>query len=122
MARILLVDDEDTILNTLGTLLRSELHEVLTAREGQEAYDLIWSTQDIELLITDIRMSPVDGMELMRLSKEVRPQMPIVVVSAYLDDKTIRQVEDLGCAGYIRKPFTVKEALQVIRKALGEES
>lgn len=122
MARILLVDDEEVVLQTLGALLRSEYHDVLTAREGQEAYDLIWSTQDIELLITDIRMSPVDGMELMRLAKEVRPNMPIVVVSAYLDDKTIKQVEALGCAGYIKKPFTVQEALAVIRKALGDKA
>jgi DNA-binding NtrC family response regulator len=122
MAKILLVDDEDTVLDTLGTLLESELHDVIPIQEGKEAYDLIWSTTEIDLLITDIRMSPVDGMQLMRLAKEVRPSLPIVVVSAYLDDRTIKQVMDLGCTAYIKKPFTVKEALEIVKKALSEGS
>lgn len=119
MAKILLVDDEEVVLETLGSLLRSEMHEVTAVSEGQEAYDLIWSTADIDLLVTDIRMSPVDGMKLIKLAKEVRPALPIVVVSAYLDDDTIKQVMGLGCATYIKKPFTVEEALASVKSALG---
>lgn len=87
-------------------------------REGSEAYDLLWSAEVFDLLMTDIRMSPVDGMQLMRLAKEIRPAMPLVVVSAYLDEKTIEKVLTLGCSAYVKKPFTIEEVLAAVGKAL----
>ncbi len=118
MARILIVDDDEPVLMTLDVLLRSEGHEVRPVREASEAFDVLWSSQPYDLLITDLRMAPVDGFELIRVSREVRPEMPILVVSAYLDDGTVEKIESLGCAGYVRKPFTVEDILGALRKVL----
>lgn len=116
MARILLVDDEQVVLDTVGTLLRSERHQVVPVREGSQAFDLIWSSELFDLLITDIRMSPVDGMQLIKVAREFRPNLPILVISAYLDSTTIQQVKKLGATDYVKKPFSTKDILSAIKR------
>ena len=70
MAKILLVDDEDSVLKTIGMLFRSEGHEVTPIREGAKAAELVKSPEKFDLLITDIRMAPVDGMQLIKLARQ----------------------------------------------------
>jgi CheY-like chemotaxis protein len=118
MARILLVDDEESVLRTVGMLFRSEGHEVVPIREGQKAIDMIKSTEQFDLLLADIRMEPVDGMQVIKMAHELRPAMPIVVISAYCSEKTVRQAISLGCSAYVKKPFKTEEVLEAARKAL----
>ncbi len=118
MARILLVDDEESVLRTVGMLFRSEGHEVVPIREGQKAIDMIKSEEQFDLLLADIRMEPVDGMQVIKMAHELRPAMPIVVISAYCSEKTVRQAISLGCCAYVKKPFKTEEVLEAARKAL----
>lgn len=118
MARILLVDDEESVLRTVGMLFRSEGHEVVPIREGQKAIDMIKSDEQFDLLLADIRMEPVDGMQVIKMAHELRPAMPIVVISAYCSEKTVRQAISLGCSAYVKKPFKTEEVLEAARKAL----
>ena len=118
MARILLVDDEESVLRTVGMLFRSEGHEVVPIREGQKAIDMIKSEEKFDLLLADIRMEPVDGMQVIKMAHELRPAMPIVVISAYCSEKTVRQAISLGCSAYVKKPFKTEEVLDAARKAL----
>lgn len=118
MARILLVDDEESVLRTVGMLFRSEGHEVVPIREGQKAIDMIKSEEKFDLLLADIRMEPVDGMQVIKMAHELRPAMPIVVISAYCSEKTVRQAISLGCSAYVKKPFRTEEVLEAARKAL----
>ncbi|MBN1268605.1 MAG: response regulator [Kiritimatiellae bacterium] len=118
MARILVIDDEEDVLETLRVLLKSEGHKVLPVREGLAAIELIQSLESIDLMVVDLRMAPVDGMELIRVAHQVRPQMGIVVVSAYLDEANIKRVVDLGCKVYVKKPFDVNEVLDAVREEL----
>ena len=122
MARILLVDDEESVLRTVGMLFRSEGHEVVPIREGQKAIDMIKSEERFDLLLADIRMEPVDGMQVIKMAHELRPAMPIVVISAYCSEKTVRQAISLGCSAYVKKPFRTEEVLEAARKALGPTS
>ena len=118
MARLLLVDDEESVLRTVGMLFRSEGHEVVPIREGQKAIDMIKSEEQFDLLLADIRMEPVDGMQVIKMAHELRPAMPIVVISAYCSEKTVRQAISLGCCAYVKKPFKTEEVLEAARKAL----
>lgn len=118
MARILLVDDEESVLRTVGMLFRSEGHEVVPICEGQKAIDMIKSEEKFDLLLADIRMEPVDGMQVIKMAHELRPEMPIVVISAYCSEKTVRQAISLGCSAYVKKPFKTEEVLEAARKAL----
>ncbi len=118
MARILLVDDEESVLRTVGMLFRSEGHEVVPIREGERALELIRSQDPFDLLLADIRMEPVDGMQVIKLAHELRPAMPVVVISAYCSEKIVRQALALGCTSYVKKPFKLEEVLDAVRDAL----
>ena len=102
----------------MGMLFRSEGHEVVPIREGQKAIDMIKSEEQFDLLLADIRMEPVDGMQVIKMAHELRPAMPIVVISAYCSEKTVRQAISLGCCAYVKKPFKTEEVLEAARKAL----
>lgn len=118
MARILLVDDEESVLRTVGMLFRSEGHEVVPVRESEQAAEMLKSSDKFDLLLTDIRMAPIDGMEIIRLARKVRPDMNIVVISAYCSEKTVKQAMALGCTTYVKKPFKTDEVLNAVRYAL----
>lgn len=117
MARILLVDDEDCVVRTAALLLESEGHSTVCVLNGNEAKQLI-ASQDFDLLLTDIRMTPVDGMELIRDVRKTKPDLPIIVVSAYGADKTQREAADLGAAHYVQKPFKADDLIACIDDAL----
>ena len=117
MAKILLVDDEESVLKSVGVLLKTEGHDVTPVHESDKAVDLI-RTESYDLMITDIRMAPVDGMELMRIAHDERPNMPLIVISAYAAEKTATQSYDLGCTAYIKKPFKIQEVLDAVHTAL----
>ena len=121
MARILLVDDEESVLRTVGMLFRSEGHEVVPIREGQKAIDMIKSEEQFDLLLADIRMEPVDGMQIIKLAHELRPKMAILVISAYCSEKTVKQAMELGCVAYIKKPFKLEEVINAVRNALSAD-
>jgi len=120
MSRIMIIDDDEDVLTTLRVLLKSEGHTVIPMTDGLEAMEYLRSLERIDLLLVDLRMAPVDGMELIRVAREVRPEMPILVVSAYLDENAIKRIEDLGCRGYIHKPFTAEKVVEQVQTILAE--
>lgn len=121
MARVLLVDDEDTILQSLEILLDTEGHEVRKFRDSQKAAEAI-RTAPFDLMITDIRMTPLDGVDLMKIARQAQPSMGFIVVTAYASEKTMKQSLDLGCVAYIRKPFKMQEVLDAVNLALGKRA
>ena len=82
MALILVVDDEEYMLEVLKSLLQSESYEVLTALDGEKALKLVNSV-DIDLVITDMRMQPMNGLEVLRSVKEGHPATPVIFEQAF---------------------------------------
>lgn len=117
MSRVLLVDDEPSILSVLSTLLKAEGYEVDSALGGEKAQDLI-RAQDFDLMISDIRMSPVNGMELLRQSHSERPSLPVIMLTAYGSVETAIEALKLGAFDYVTKPFKVDELLITVQRAL----
>ncbi len=118
MARIVIIDDDESVLQTIGILLRTEGHEVIPIRQGALAAEYI-RLEQFDLMITDLRMAPPDGMQLLKLAHELRPGVPTIIVSAYCSDATVAQGYELGCTAYVKKPFTVQEILDAVHAALG---
>lgn len=114
----MVVDNEAGILSVLSTLLRAEGYEVVPLREGAKALTLIQSDERFDLMIFDIRMSPVDGMELLRAAREKRSAVPVIILTAYATVESAIEALRLGAFDYIRKPFEVDEILITIRRAL----
>ena len=119
MARILIVDDEESILRSIAALLATDGHEVVAKCDGKQAIACLRS-ETIDLLVTDIRMSPVDGMQLMEIAHKEKPDLPMIVISAYGADSTEAEGFARGCVAYLKKPFKIQECLDAVRNALGD--
>ncbi|MCZ7590645.1 MAG: sigma-54 dependent transcriptional regulator [Kiritimatiellae bacterium] len=117
MARILLVDDEPSILNVLSTLMKSEGHEPVAARSGEKAQEIFLS-ELFDLMISDIRMAAVDGLQLLKIAHRERPQMAVIMLTAYGSVETAVQAMKEGAFDYVTKPFKVDELLLTVQRAL----
>ena len=117
MSRILLVDDEPSILSVLTTLLKAEGHDVITSRGGDIAQDMI-RKEVYDLMITDIRMSPVDGMQLLKQSRRERAGAAVIMLTAYGSVETAVEAMKEGAFDYVTKPFKVDELLITVKRAL----
>ena len=81
MSKVLLVDDEPRILLLLQSLLKTNKYEVETARDGNAALDIV-RAGGIDIMITDLRMTPMDGMTLFQEVHKLHPSMPVILLTA----------------------------------------
>ena len=120
--RILVIDDEAMITLSLRKLLKKEGYEATIVSNGVEALEKIKS-EDFDLLILDIRMPQMDGIETIRNARQIRsqsgkPQIPEIVVTGYADEGKYQDAVDLKVSGFLYKPFDTKELLALIKTTL----
>jgi two-component system response regulator PilR (NtrC family) len=116
-ARILVVDDEPSMREMLNILLRREGYDVCIAENGTIAIDLL-ERQFFDMLISDIKMPDISGVDVLRKAKEIHPGIIGIMVTAYGSKESIQEVLRLQAADYIDKPFNVEELKFRIRKEL----
>ena len=120
MAKILVVDDEPSIVDMLTTLLQTDGHDVVSALGGIKAKEIL-ATEDsghFDIILSDIRMNPINGMEILQLAREQHPTTSVVMLTAYGQVETAIEALQLGAFDYISKPFKVDKLLGVIHRAL----
>ncbi len=117
METILVVDDEKNYLVVLEALLSPEGYEVLTADNAIDALRLIRES-DIDLVITDMRMPGTSGMELLEESKKIKPELPVIMMTAYGTIEMAVEAMKKHAYDYITKPFRNEELKLTVRKAL----
>lgn len=115
--KVLVVDDEAIVLKSCRMVLEAEGCEVIAAASVDEALAIL-ERQIPELLLVDVKMPVHNGMYLMRRVKEMRPGIPIIVMSGYATSETIKEAEDLGAATFLPKPFTPDELADTIKTVL----
>ncbi len=115
--KVLVVDDEPIVLTSCRMVLEAEGCEVTMAGTVQEALAAL-EAQTFGLLLVDVKMPVLDGMYLVRQVRKNRPGMPIVVMSGYSTDDTVREALELGAATFIAKPFTPDELADTVRSVL----
>lgn len=116
MAKILVVDDEARILLLLQSLLKANGYEAATAKDGLQALDLL-KKEAFDIVISDLRMVPMDGMTLFREIKTLFPNMPVILLTAYASVETAIEAMKSGAFDYLSKPFKVDEMLATIKRA-----
>jgi DNA-binding NtrC family response regulator len=116
---ILVVDDEEMVRAPLVRNLSSFGYETHEAASADEAL-LMLSTKDVDLLITDVRMPGMDGIELLRRAKATSPDLEVIVMTAYASVDAAVEAMKLGARDYITKPFTRDEVLLRIERVLRE--
>jgi PAS domain S-box-containing protein len=116
---VLLVEDEEMVRNLARDILHQAGHTVLEARHGSEAIRICEQYgAPIHLIITDVVMPQMGGIELMRRIKSLRPQVKFLYISGYTDDALIRQGVRTEEVSYLSKPFTRKNLISKVRNIL----
>ena len=121
MTSILVVDDERSMRDFLKILLEKEGYRVETAAAGNEALQLLSAT-DFQLVISDIKMDGMSGLELLNNIKERQPSLPVVMITAFASPDDAVFAMKNGAFDYISKPFNVDEIKSVILSATSKTS
>ena len=117
MQTILIVDDEKNYLTILSAVLEDEGFEVLTALGGREALEL-HKTSDLDLILTDMKMPEMDGIELLEHIKSVDSDLPVIMMTAYgTVDKAVEAMQK-GAYTYVLKPFDNERLIIYVKKAI----
>jgi two-component system response regulator AtoC len=119
MASILVVDDDQNIRKVLRELLDKEGFNVATASDVDKALPLI-DAQDLDLIVTDLKMPGKSGMDLLTLCHEKRPAVPVIMITAFGNVEAAVTAMKKGAYDFITKPFDENELLNVIEKAVSE--
>jgi two-component system response regulator HydG len=114
---VLVVDDQRNMRATTALVLRTEGYQVSEAPDGEEALRLLASTP-VDLLLTDLKMEPMDGLTLLRKALEVSPQTQVVLMTAYGSIESAVQAMRLGAYDYVAKPFKDGELVHRVEQAL----
>jgi two-component system NtrC family response regulator len=117
MNTVLVVDDEPNYLIVLSELLKEEGFEVLTAERGEEGLKIVEET-DLDLVITDMRMPGMDGLELLKAVKSYNKELPVIMITAFGEVEKAVGAMKAGAYNYLAKPFNNEELLLNIRKAI----
>src|SRR3954462_8020309 len=117
MAKILICDDQEMMRDSLAATLAREGHEVTAATDGSFALQRL-STAKFDLLISDLKMPRMTGIELLAESKKIRPEMPVVLMTAFATVQTAVEAMKLGAYDYIQKPFDGDEIRHLVERTL----
>jgi len=118
--RILIVDDEESVLNTLKRLFRNKPYDIFTALSGEEGLALL-NEQSVDLIISDMRMPRMDGAEFLSTVKERYPLTERILLTGYSDmDAMTKAINVGGIYGYLSKPWDIEQLLSLVESALDQ--
>ena len=115
--KILVVDDEESLREFLEIMLKREGYEITTAADGDKAIKLM-KKQSFDLVLTDLQMPKVHGMEVLAQAKDMDPEIVVIVITAFGSTESAVEAMKLGAYDYITKPFKIDEIKLIIKKAL----
>lgn len=120
-ARILIVDDDPSIRSMLGLILReNSTFDVLTAENGEQALDIIKKKENVDIVLSDIQMPRMNGIELLREIKSLDPTLPVVMITGFPTiDIAIRCMKE-GASDFITKPFKFDQVELILNKIIHE--
>ena len=118
MAAILIVEDEAKLRNILKIMIMQQNYNIFEAENGLQALDIL-KEEDIDLVISDIKMPEMDGMELLKNIKKEKISVPVVFITAFATVESAVEAMRLGVIDYIQKPFEEEKIILTIEKALG---
>ena len=124
MARVLVLDDEDEVRGVLTRALQTAGHEVRGAADGREGLHVV-RTEPIDLVVTDLVMPEVDGLEFIRELAHLRPGTPVIAISGggVWDARSLLEVAGtIGALRTLSKPFELREFLALVTEVLATQS
>ena len=110
---ILYVEDEDYIRNNMAKSLRRRVEKIYTASNGEEGYK-VFKEVEPDLVITDIRMPVMNGLEMINKIRKLKSSTKIIMLSAHSDTRSLLEAIEIGVNGYILKPFQTKQLFKLV--------
>src|SRR3954466_7641743 len=116
--RILIVDDEEVLRDVLETVLRREGFDVLLASSGEEALNVLDGSEEVDLVILDIMLPGISGIDTLRSIRVAPPSLPVIIIAAFSSIDGAIEAMKHGAFHYIPKPFKNEEVVLTVNKAL----
>ncbi len=123
MARILIIEDESAIRRVLSKILSEEndAYQIFEAEDGLAGVELV-KKEDFDLIISDIKMPKMDGVEVLEAVRKIKPEIPVIMISGHGELETAVQTMRLGAFDYISKPPDLNRLLNTVRNALDRKN
>jgi len=121
VSNLLIVDDEQSYRQLLTLVFEGDGHSIRTAKNGREALEML-QVEPAEVIITDVKMPDMDGIELLRATREFLPDVGVVLMTAFATVDTAREAFKLGADDFIQKPFDVEELKVIVKKAFERQA
>jgi two-component system, NtrC family, response regulator PilR len=119
MDNILIIDDEKSLLDLLSVVFKKEGYGARTALSAAKAFEVL-DREDIDLVVSDIKMPDTDGMDVLKRIRETRPDVPVVMITAYGSVQQAVEALKAGALDYVVKPFDVEELKIIVARGLAE--
>ncbi|MGC8684942.1 MAG: sigma-54-dependent transcriptional regulator [bacterium] len=117
---IMIVDDEEIVRTSLSSWLLEDGYDVISLESGRKALEAL-KTSNCDLMLVDLKMPEMDGLELMREVKKIMPELPIIIMTAYATvDTAVRAIKE-GAYDYLMKPFDPEEMSITIKKIIKQK-
>jgi two-component system response regulator AtoC len=117
--RILIVDDDEVSCRLFEEVLEGEGHEVQTAQSGEEALERLRS-ESYDLLLVDVRMPGISGLDVTRTMRQEQPELPVIVMTAFGSIETTVEAIHEGAFDYVSKPMNLDELKKIVSRALAQ--
>lgn len=121
IARLLAVDDEREVLETLAEFFTLRGYEVVTADNAGDAFMLLAAAPP-EVVLLDIGMPKIDGLTALRRIRQSHPELPVIMLTANVDLELARRTLTSGAFDYVAKPFDLEHLIQVVEAAVAHRS
>ncbi|HPR83829.1 MAG TPA: response regulator [Pontiellaceae bacterium] len=116
MKKLLIVDDDPHLLESLRVVFGG-LYEICTALSAEEAAVLL-EQQEIDVMLLDVVLPGLTGIDFLRIVREIRPNLPVVMISGASSIRPVMKALELGASDFIRKPFDIDELRLIVARAL----
>jgi DNA-binding response OmpR family regulator len=119
MIKFLIVDDEPDVVDSVSELFTLRNYNVITATSGTQALEMV-KKENPNIIILDIRMPDISGMEVLKEVKKSHPKTRVIMLTGVEDDATKNMAIGLGASGYLTKPYSYSDLLEMSRKLIQE--
>ena len=119
---ILVVDDDIENARSYGEVLMDMDYCVITEGDAKAALEMLQSGKAVDLVITDYRMPGMTGLDFIKALRQIHPDLPVIMITAYGNIETYLRSMSLGAFEYVNKPITKDEFERIVRHALGESN
>ncbi|MGZ5467673.1 MAG: sigma-54-dependent transcriptional regulator [Candidatus Aminicenantales bacterium] len=120
METILIIDDEKSLLELLTVVFKKEGYAVKSSLSAARGFEIL-EKEDVDLIVTDIKMPGADGMDILRYARENRPEVPVILITAYGSIAQAVEALKAGALDYVVKPFDVEELKIIVGRGLASK-